>query len=541
MSILQWNCRGYRANSREVLSLLTNLGPAYAGLQESMLGQFIPRSPTAYSVITYSQAAQGTPGDGLMCFISNNRASQRIAIQTPLQAVAIRIQLHRLITICNIYVPPRLPLLVYDLVQLSRQLPPPYLIIGDFNARNPLWGDTTYNQHGEVVEQFLTEADLCLLNTGAGTRFCSRSGESSVLDLSLCSPDIVLDLGWRVMDDLHGSDHFPIIIDILPCPPVHRTPRYLYDKADWEVFRQLTQVPSDNNQTCNLPIAQMIEKLTSLIRAAANCAIPKTQGTRNRPNPWWTPACTQANLERKRALRRFQRSGLVADKIAYSRARAVARRVKKDARSESWRRYVSGINADTPPSKVWNRIKKMTGRYSTQPSPFLMYNGEPVTEPRACAELLVDHFASVSSRERHTPAFRRHRDRMEACPLDFSSNDPQPYNEPITMMEVKGMLKCSRQTAPGADQVTYHMIQHLHETSLEWLLHIYNRIWMGDLFPDAWRQAVTLAFLKPGKPASETSSYRPIALTSCLCKLLERIVNVRLTNYLEHEEQLSPQ
>ncbi|KAA0201988.1 hypothetical protein HAZT_HAZT007569, partial [Hyalella azteca] len=320
MTILQWNCRGYRANSSEFLPLLYDLGLAYAGLQESMLGQFVPRPPSGYSVLTHSQAVRGAPGDGLMCFISNDRAFQRIALQTPLQAVAVRLQLHRLLTVCNIYVPPRYPLSIYDLVQLSRQLPPPYLIIGDFNARNQIWEDTITNQHGDIVEQFL--------------------------------------------------------------------------------------------------------------------------GTRKRPNPWWTPACTLANLERKRALRRFQRSGLVADKIAFSRARtrALARKVKKDDRSTSWRRYVSRINSDTTQSKVWNRIKKMSGRYRPQPSLFLVHNGGPVSEPRACAELIADHFASVSSRDRHTPAFRQHRDRMEAHPLDFSTSDTQTYNDPITMTEVKEQL-----------------------------------------------------------------------------------------------------
>ena len=38
-----------------------------------------------------------------------------------------------------------------------------------------------------------------------------------------------------------------------------------------------------------------------------------------------------------------------------------------------------------------------------------------------------------------------------------------------------------------------------------------------------------------------TVSYRPISLTSCVVKLLERIINARMKWYLESEQLLSPQ
>ena len=52
-------------------------------------------------------------------------------------------------------------------------------------------------------------------------------------------------------------------------------------------------------------------------------------------------------------------------------------------------------------------------------------------------------------------------------------------------------------------------------------------------------KSIVLSFLKPGKPSNDVTSYRPIALTSCVGKLLEKIINARLVNVLELNGVLS--
>ena len=42
-----------------------------------------------------------------------------------------------------------------------------------------------------------------------------------------------------------------------------------------------------------------------------------------------------------------------------------------------------------------------------------------------------------------------------------------------------------------------------------------------------------LPIAKPGKDSKGTNNYRPIALTSCVCKTMERMINDRLVWYLE--------
>ena len=70
------------------------------------------------------------------------------------------------------------------------------------------------------------------------------------------------------------------------------------------------------------------------------------------------------------------------------------------------------------------------------------------------------------------------------------------------------------------------------------LLEIYNYIWQSGDFPDCWSEATIIPILKPGKDHSDPNNYRPIALTSCVCKTLERI-NDRFVWYLESNNILT--
>ena len=77
------------------------------------------------------------------------------------------------------------------------------------------------------------------------------------------------------------------------------------------------------------------------------------------------------------------------------------------------------------------------------------------------------------------------------------------------------------------------MIQHLGPKAKQMLLYLYNRVWRGEELPTAWRRAVIKPLLKEGKDPKETASYRPISLTSCLGKILEKIIAERMMYILE--------
>ena len=45
---------------------------------------------------------------------------------------------------------------------------------------------------------------------------------------------------------------------------------------------------------------------------------------------------------------------------------------------------------------------------------------------------------------------------------------------------------------------------------------------------------------KPEKDATHPTNYRPVALTSCVCKIMERMVDNRLVWYLERNKIITP-
>ena len=85
------------------------------------------------------------------------------------------------------------------------------------------------------------------------------------------------------------------------------------------------------------------------------------------------------------------------------------------------------------------------------------------------------------------------------------------------MEEFQSALASCNESAPGADDITYSIYHGSHK----FLLSIINRIWKESAFPSVWDIAILLPFLKPCKDGSSLSNYRPIALTSCICKLIE--------------------
>jgi hypothetical protein len=214
-TILQWNCRGFWANFEELKHICHDLNPLVICLQEIKLHASAKSSIKGFSSYHVSSlSVDGIPIGGSAILINNNLSHQRITLQTELQAVAVRVSLAQTISICSIYIPPRTHFEQRDLDLIISQLPQPFILLGDYNAHSDLWGNQGLDRSGSIIENFLNSNEICLLNNGSPTYMHPGNGGLTAIDLTFCSPSIFQDLEWSLLRDQHGSDHWPITIEL---------------------------------------------------------------------------------------------------------------------------------------------------------------------------------------------------------------------------------------------------------------------------------------------------------------------------------------
>ena len=155
------------------------------------------------------------------------------------------------------------------------------------------------------------------------------------------------------------------------------------------------------------------------------------------------------------------------------------------------------------------------------------------------AETLGETFLNNSCSRNYSEKFQKVKEEQEKVKLNFKSANNEEYNSLFNFDELLEAINQSHDSATGPDEIHYQMLKHLPESSLQALLSIFNHIWTTGDFPEDWRLATVIPIPKPGKDPAEPTNYRPIALTSCLCKTLERMINKRLIWYLESNNLLS--
>jgi len=122
-------------------------------------------------------------------------------------------------------------------------------------------------------------------------------------------------------------------------------------------------------------------------------------------------------------------------------------------------------------------------------------------------------------------------------------HDPDNHNGVITHPELD-ILECkvkwvlgsinTTNKASGGDGIPVKVFQVLKDDAVKALHSIYQQIWKTQQWSPNWKRSVVIPIPKKGN-AKECSNYHTIALISHASKLMLKILQARLQQYVNHE------
>ena len=515
LSILQWNSRSINANKGSFEVALSDLKVDVATVNETWLKPNFNFTIANYFPV---RADRLDGKGGVMILIKNNINYQVIPLVSPsfhIQICGVRIKLSESfhLSIVTCYCSPRSYLTNNEWLLVLQSVPTPFLFLGDFNAHSQLWGCHFQDVQGDNLASLIDDLNLTILNDGTETRLTHGNNYPSIVDLSLVSASLSSHFNYEVLEDSLGSDHFPILITHNSPggnTPQNFNPRFKTENADWMLFGQIIQ-NKFNSAPVQLSSLSRYKFLESSIIEAANVSIPQTKlSTKSSPKCWWNLECQEIIQQRKKAHKKYKLNPILNNFIELKRLQAKAKYIIKTAKRESWNKFCSSINPNTSPKDIWNKIKRISGsviRNKSPISPEVINNFLDKLAPPNVSQLPIIQ-----------------------TPLN---NSPDVLADPFSFNELVRALISSKDSSPGLDRITYSMIKNIPIIAQEFLLDIYNDLRHNQEIPPSWKIQIILPILKPGKSPEYANSLRPIALSSCLLKIFEKMIKFRLESFLE--------
>ena len=232
-----------------------------------------------------------------------------------------------------------------------------------------------------------------------------------------------MDYGWKVHHGLCSSDHFPILLELLPPLYDERLPHWKLNKTNWEIFetlceQKLFQDPNTTNQT-----KYFMETLISI----ANKCIAKISTSNKHNTPWFNDDCRKAICLRKAALYKFNKQPTPTNLNSFKLLRAKIQKLIKEAKKKSWQNYVNQVGSSTKTNTIWRMIRKI----SRKPQPITLKHLTKTKQKQLqekTAEVLAETFSENSSLKNSNSLLTKANQRNR---LNFKTNNSEEYNLPF--------------------------------------------------------------------------------------------------------------
>jgi hypothetical protein len=184
------------------------------------------------------------------------------------------------------------------------------------------------------------------------------------------------------------------------------------------------------------------------------------------------------------------------------------------------------------PKKAWKNLNDILGKKkNTDGISSLMHGGNKYTEPIDIANCLNSFFTNLP-----LP--------IPLCPTNFkepqSMNPCSLYLFPTSNAEVAELINSLKtNSAPGIDNITPKVIKRLKFKLVPILVCLMNAIFATGRFPCIFKRAIVTPIFKSGN-REDPSNYRPIAILPVYSKIVEKLIQRRITDFLNKHNILIP-
>lgn len=519
---LQWNVRSARLRKPELIYLINKYKPVVAAISETWF-----KPDTIFRLPGYACFRDDRDDGWAGCALLIKKTIPYSLLPLPPHSCNFHVVAVRCsdISFVSIYIPHPSASIISELSPIFSSIPPPIIILGDFNCHHPIWGCPVSDCFSSNLIELMDDYNLCLLNDGSPTRSVSPLQNPSAVDLSFSSPSLASQLFWSVLPNSHGSDHFPILISTSfqnsTSPPLPPLLKYRLANADWNTFSSILDFkvaefpPVDNHNYLLL-----YSKLVDAIIETADSIIPLKKTFSGIPSPpWWDSECTSAVKERNEAEKYFNANISIENYLLFKKVLAKSIRFLSKKKKNSWIKFCESLSPRSLSSIVWRKIKAFRNfRNDPRPTP---------TNDTSWLESFIDKLA---------PPFVPTQEYISSTPVNFPFSS---MDGPFSFDELSAALNHLKDSAPGSDGIPYSFICRSSTATKIYFLSIINKIYENCKFPETWKHQIIIPILKPGKDPLSPLSYRPIALSSVMIKIFENLLKNRLEWLLEHREILS--
>lgn len=395
------------------------------------------------------------------------------------------------------------------------------LICGDFNFPDINWTNATVISSTESIgANFLECARDCFLWQHVMQPTHRRGGQTAnTLDLIFTNePDMIDDIQHNAP---LGKSHHDMLTFKMRCY-TELQPRqrevFNYKRGNYDMLRRLF-AEHDLNSIRTLPVQEAWDRLMNAVQTSANRSIPKSKpdGLGKKRPMWFGDKVVDKIKAKNKAYQRYRASSSLNDYRTYSRIRNQARWESRKAKMTFEKSLAR--NAKQNPKAIF---KYINGKLKTRGDiTELETDRGRVTSDGDKANVLNNFFSSVFTQENEDiPTCTRVSEEMRVP--DFE----------ITTADVEAKLKKLKvDKAAGPDSLHPRVLKELSSVISRPLADLMQNSLERECVPQDWRDAHVCAIHKKGKKTSP-SNYRPVSLTSQVCKIMESIVRDHLLKYL---------